>query len=106
MISYKRFADNLHYCYHHYNCHHADIENDKKNLWKREPQKREIEREANFNDAMDAKRQNRKTNQKVFLLLRLLISTLIAFDLVIPQYNLYWICELIFDKQSLLIFSA
>lgn len=56
---------------------------------KKRTTKSKKEREANFNDVMDGKRPNTKTNQNFFLLLRLLISTLIAFDLVIQEYNLY-----------------
>ena len=56
---------------------------------KKRTTKSKKEREANFNDVMDGKRPNTKTNQNFFLPLRPLISTLIAFDLVIQEYNLY-----------------
>ena len=60
-----------------------------KKSMKKRTTKSKKENEANFNDVMDGKRPNTKTNQNFFLLLRLLISTLIAFDLVIQEYNLY-----------------
>ena len=60
-----------------------------KKSMKKRTTKSKKEREANFIDVMDGKRPNTKTNQNFFLLLRLLISTLIAFDLVIQEYNLY-----------------
>ena len=60
-----------------------------KKSMKKRTTKSKKEREANFNDVMDGKRPNTKTNQNFFLLLRLLISTLIAFDLVIQEYDLY-----------------
>ena len=47
MISSKRIADNLHYCYHHYNCYHANIKNDKK-IYEKENHKKQKRKGSKF----------------------------------------------------------